>query len=123
METKTCLIVDDSSVVRKLAVKLLEEIGFSCAEADNGQMALDFCKDKMPDVVLLDWNMPVMDGIECIRILRAIPGGGETKVIFCSIYHQEDRVRQAIEAGADEYIVKPFDRDVLKNKFRKVGVL
>lgn len=123
METKTCLIVDDSSVVRKLAVKLLEEIGFSCAEADNGQKALDFCKDKMPDVVLLDWNMPVMDGIECIKILRAIPGGAEAKVIFCSTYHQEEQVREAIAAGADEYIVKPFDRDVLKNMFRKVGVL
>lgn len=120
---KTCLIVDDSSVVRKLASKLLEEIGFSCTEADNGQAALDCCKQAMPDVMLLDWNMPVMDGIECIKILREFPGGKDIKVIFCTTHNNQDHVREALEAGADEYIMKPFDRDVLKNKFRQVGIL
>jgi len=120
---KTCLIVDDSSVVRKLAVKLVQEIGFDCSEAEDGQKALDACKVKMPDVMLLDWNMPVMNGMECMKNLRAIPGGEETKVIFLSINDQMSEVEEALQAGADEYIVKPFDRDVLKTKFRQVGVL
>lgn len=120
---KTCLIVDDSSVVRKLAVKLVQEIGFDCSEAENGQKALEACKVKMPDVMLLDWNMPVMNGMECMKSLRAIPGGEELKVIFLSINDQMAEVEEALQAGADEYIVKPFDRDVIKTKFRQVGVL
>lgn len=120
---KTCLIVDDSHVVRRLASKLLEEIGFSCTEAADGQQALDACKQNMPDVMLLDWNMPVMNGIECIKILREFPGGRDIKVIFLTTHENREHMTEAMAAGADEYIIKPFDRDVLKNKFRTVGML
>lgn len=120
---KTCLIVDDSSIVRKLASKLLEEIGFSCSEAADGQQALDACLIKMPDVMLLDWNMPVMDGIECVKNLREIPGGAAIKIIFCTTHNEASQIEEALSAGADEYIMKPFDRDILKSKFRQVGVL
>ncbi|MBL8713748.1 MAG: response regulator [Alphaproteobacteria bacterium] len=120
---KTCLIVDDSSIVRRLASKLLEEIGFECTEAENGQLALDACKVKMPDVMLLDWNMPVMNGIDCMKNLRAFPGGDDIKIIFCSTHDEMGQIQEALQAGADEYIMKPFDRDILKTKFRQVGVL
>ncbi len=120
---KTCLIVDDSSIVRRLASKLLEEIGFECAQAEDGQQALDACKIKMPDVMLLDWNMPVMNGIDCMKTLREFPGGEDIKIIFCSTNSEMGQIQEALEAGADEYIMKPFDRDILKTKFRQVGVL
>lgn len=120
---KTCLIVDDSSIVRRLASKLLEEIGFECSEAENGQEALDFCAKKMPDVMLLDWNMPVMNGIDCIKTLRTKPGGEDIKIVFCSTHSEMSQIQEALEAGADEYIMKPFDRDILKTKLRQVGVL
>jgi two-component system chemotaxis response regulator CheY len=120
---KTCLIVDDSSVIRKLAVKLVQEIGFDCSEAEDGQKALDACKIKMPDVMLLDWNMPVMDGMDCMKYLRGMPGGEDMKVIFLSIHDDMAHVEEAMRAGADEYIMKPFDRDIIKTKFRQVGIL
>jgi two-component system chemotaxis response regulator CheY len=120
---KTCLIVDDSSIVRRLASKLLEEIGFECRQAEDGQQAVDACKVKMPDVMLLDWNMPVMNGIDCLKILRGFPGGEDIKIIFCSTNNEMAQIQEALEAGADEYIVKPFDRDILKTKFRQVGML
>lgn len=120
---KTCLIVDDSSIVRRLASKLLEEIGFECTQAEDGQQALDACKIKMPDVMLLDWNMPVMNGIDCLKTVREFPGGEDIKIIFCSTHSEMEQIQEALEAGADEYIMKPFDRDILKTKFRQVGVL
>lgn len=119
----TCLIVDDSSVVRKLASKLLKEIGFDCTEAADGDQAVELCRDKLPDVMLLDWNMPVMNGIEAMKTFRAFPGGHDVKVIFISTYSDMAHVEEAMKAGADEYIVKPFDRDVLKSKLRAVGIL
>lgn len=120
---KTCLIVDDSAVVRKLASKLIEEIGFACSEAADGQQALDQCRDNMPDVMLLDWSMPVLDGMDCMKQLRGFPGGEEVKVIFLSTYTDMSKVEEAMREGADEYIMKPFDRDVIKTKFRQVGIL
>ena len=72
---KSCLIVDDSRVVRKVARKILEELGFECDEAENGQLALDKCKESMPQLIMLDWNMPVMTGIQFIKALRATPEG------------------------------------------------
>ena len=71
---KTCLVVDDSSVVRKIARRILEEMHFQITEADDGEKALEVCRLAMPDAVLLDWNMPVMDGYEFLGHLRRIAG-------------------------------------------------
>lgn len=120
---KTCLIVDDSRVVRKLARLMLEELGFDCAEVEDGPQALERCKAAMPDIIFMDWNMPVMSGIDAMRQLRALPGGKDAKVIFCTVYNEMNYVREAIEAGADEYIMKPFDADVVTSKLQIVGAL
>ena len=72
---KTCLIVDDSSVIRKVARRILEGLDFQIVEAEDGEKAMEVCKRGMPDAVLLDWNMPVMDGYEFLRNLRMMPGG------------------------------------------------
>jgi two-component system chemotaxis response regulator CheY len=112
---KTCLIVDDSRVIRKVSRHILETLGFAVSEAENGQLALDACADAMPDVVLLDWNMPVMTGIEFLVHLRQRPGGDKPKVVFCTT---ENDVAQA---GADEYVMKPFDHETLQIKLQLVG--
>jgi two-component system, chemotaxis family, chemotaxis protein CheY len=120
---KCCLIVDDSRVVRKVARRILEDMHFAVEEAADGKLALDTCVKKMPDVILLDWNMPVMNGIDFLRQLRRAPGGDSPVVVFCTTENDIQHIQEAIGAGANEYIMKPFDSDILQAKFAQVGLL
>lgn len=119
---KTCLVVDDSKVIRKVARHILETLDFEVAEAGDGREALTACEASPPDVVLLDWNMPVMTGIEFITKLRQRPGGGQPKVVFCTTENDVAHIREAISAGADEYVMKPFDHETLQIKLQLVGM-
>jgi two-component system, chemotaxis family, chemotaxis protein CheY len=119
---KTCLVVDDSKVIRKVARHILETLQFTVTEAGDGQEALDRCREAAPDVVLLDWNMPVMSGIEFLRALGQEGLEPRPKVIFCTTENGIAHIRAAIDAGADEYVMKPFDRETLESKFQLVGV-
>ena len=120
---KSCLVVDDSRVIRMVARRILEQLGFQIAEAEDGKKALEACQKKMPDAILLDWNMPVMTGIEFLRALRKTAGGTSPVVVFCTTENDMSRIREAIEAGANEYIMKPFDRDILEAKLVQAGLL
>ncbi len=120
---KSCIVVDDSRVIRMVARKILEELGFDVIEAENGQVALDLCRKSMPEGVLLDWNMPVMDGLEFLKELRKQPGGDQPKVIFCTTENDLNHIQEAISFGADEYIMKPFDSEIVESKFTQVGLL
>ena len=118
---KKCLVVDDSRVIRKVSRHILETLGFQVEEAEHGQDALTQCDKSMPDVILLDWNMPVMSGIEFITKLRARPDGAQPKVVFCTTENDVAHIREAIDAGADEYVMKPFDHETLQIKLQLVG--
>jgi two-component system, chemotaxis family, chemotaxis protein CheY len=120
---KTCLVVDDSSVVRKIARSILEDMDFQITEAEDGEQALESCRATMPDAVLLDWNMPVMDGYEFLGNLRRMPGGDAPKVVFCTTENGMDHISRALHAGANEYIMKPFDKDIVASKFQEVGLV
>lgn len=120
---KSCLIVDDSKVVRKVARRILEELHFAIEEAADGKLAMEACLKHMPDVILLDWNMPVMNGIEFLRTLRGTSGGDTPVVVFCTTENDLAHIQQAIGAGANEYIMKPFDSDIIQTKFAQVGLL
>jgi two-component system chemotaxis response regulator CheY len=120
---KSCLVVDDSRVVRTVARRILQDLSFEVREAANGQEAMIACLRQMPDAVLLDWNMPVMNGIEFLRALRAIPGGQAPVVVFCTTESDIAHIRQAIDLGANEYIMKPFDSEILELKFAQAGVI
>jgi two-component system, chemotaxis family, chemotaxis protein CheY len=120
---KTCLVVDDSSVIRKIARRILEEMNFEITEAEDGEQALEACKREMPTAVLLDWNMPVMDGYEFLSHLRRLPGGDVPKVVFCTTENGMDHISRALHGGANEYIMKPFDRDIVTAKFQEVGLI
>ena len=120
--TKTCLVVDDSRVVRLVARRILEANDFSVRESENGEVALKACRQALPDAVLLDWNMPVMDGITFLRNLRAEFGPDNPVVIFCTTESEMQFVQIAIEAGAQEYIMKPFDEEIIMGKFAQVGL-
>jgi len=118
---KTCLVVDDSKVIRKVARHILETLDFAVEEAEDGRAALDRCQTQMPDVILLDWNMPVMSGLEFLRNLRHRDLAAQPKVVFCTTENDTAHIRAAIEAGADEYVMKPFDRETLESKLQIVG--
>jgi two-component system chemotaxis response regulator CheY len=120
---KTCLVVDDSRVIRKVARRILEDLGFETAEAADGMEAMAWCRSSMPEAVLLDWNMPVMDGLEFLRQLRREPGGAAPVVVFCTVENDLEHITQALEAGADEYIMKPFDGDIIAAKLELAGLL
>jgi two-component system chemotaxis response regulator CheY len=120
---KTCLVVDDSSVIRKIASRILEEMNFQIIEAEDGAQALEACKRALPDAVLLDWNMPVMDGFEFMVALRQLPGGDVPKVVFCTTENGIDHISKALHAGANEYIMKSFDKDIVAAKFQEVGLI
>jgi two-component system chemotaxis response regulator CheY len=119
---KNCLVVDDSKVIRKVARHILESLNINVTEACDGRDALNQCENSEPDVVLLDWNMPVMNGMEFLQHLNASQQT-RPKVIFCTTENGLGHIKAALEAGADEYVMKPFDRDTLESKLQLVGVI
>jgi two-component system, chemotaxis family, chemotaxis protein CheY len=118
----TCLVVDDSRVIRRYARVILEANGYTVTEAENGRIALEDCRRAQPDCVLLDWNMPVMNGIEFLRALRREFGPDRPIVVFCTAQAEMTAIEQAMESGAQEYIMKPFDAGILLGKFAQVGL-
>ena len=120
---RQALIVDDSRLTRKLVRRILARLDFEVSEAEDGDVALVHCKSHVPDVILLDWNMPEMDGLEFLIRLRQMPTGDKPKVVFCTTENQKERIAAAISAGADEFVMKPFDEEVIKSKLEQVGLL
>ncbi|UJQ96028.1 response regulator [Mariluticola halotolerans] len=114
---RTCLVVDDSSIVRKVARRILEDMDFVVDEAEDGQEAYDKCRANMPDSILLDWQMPIKSGLDFLRELRGYEGGELPKVVFCTTENDVGHIAMALKLGANEYILKPFDRDILESKF------
>lgn len=115
------LVVDDSAVIRKVARRMLEGIGYSVTEADDGATAQGQVASDAPDVVLLDWNMPTMDGLSFLSWLRR-QALSQPKVVFCTTESDLDHVERALAAGADEFIFKPFDEMTLRSKLSMVGL-
>lgn len=121
--SRQCLIVDDSRVVRKVSRAIVESVGYQVIEAENGEEALARCRAAMPDLVLLDWDMPVMTGIEFITELRKIDCPVPPKAVFCTSKSGVHDIHRGIGAGADEYVTKPFDRESLLAKLANIGAI
>lgn len=120
---KTCLIVDDSRMIRRVAGRIVKDLGFKVTEAVDGQDALDKCQMEMPDAILVDWGMPIMDGFDFVKALREEPDGDTPTVVFCTSIRDVERIVEALAAGADEYIMKPFDSDIIESKFALAGLV
>ncbi len=120
---KTCMIVDDSAVVRKLVRNILEPLKFDCSDAKNGEIALTACKTAMPELIMLDWNMPVMDGMEFLKQLRQTPGGDKPVVFFCTSECSIEHIKAAMAAGATDYVMKPFDSEIVVGKLVQNGII
>lgn len=120
---RICLIVDDSRVVRKVSRHIVESLGYQVIEAENGEEALARCRVDMPDLILLDWDMPVMTGIQFITQLRALDTPRRPKAVFCTSKSETIDIYKGIEAGADEYVTKPFTEASLKAKLERIGAV
>ncbi|HXT07084.1 MAG TPA: response regulator [Roseiarcus sp.] len=119
---KQVLVVDDSPVIRKITRRILEGMLLSTAEAADGRQALAACSFEMPDAIFVDSSMPGLDGYDFLRELRQMPGGEKPKVVFCSTEQDVSLIARAMHAGADEFLMKPFDRKSVEIKFINLGV-
>lgn len=120
---RTCLIVDDSKIVRKVSRGIIEPMGYNILEAENGEEALALALANPIQVVMLDWNMPVMNGLDFLVKLRASPGIEQPQVIFCTTENEMSKIIEAMQAGANEYVMKPYDENIIRGKFEQLGLL
>jgi two-component system chemotaxis response regulator CheY len=114
---KEVLIVDDSPVVRKIARRIIEAMHYRATEASDGRQALVACQFEMPDAIFVDAQMPVLDGFEFLKEVRHMPGGERPKIVYCIAEHDVAQIARAMHAGADDYMMKPFDRTAMESKF------
>ena len=117
-----CLVADDSKTIRRVIARIVQEYGYIVFEACDGAQAIELCLSQPPALILLDWNMPVMDGITCLRKLRSLPLEPRPTIIVCTTESSLDRIHEALEAGADEYIMKPFEAEILFDKLVQLGL-
>lgn len=110
-------------MIRKVSRRILESLGYAVNEAEDGQEALAKCRLAMPDLVLLDWNMPVMNGIDVLAALRHMEGGSAPKVVFCTTNNAHMDVDRGFSAGANGYVIKPFDERALSAKLQEIGAI
>jgi two-component system chemotaxis response regulator CheY len=117
------LIVDDSRATRSILKRILKPLGCQCVEAADGQKGLDALAEN-PDVVvaLVDWNMPNMDGLQFVQAVRADGNNDDVLLMMVTTESEIQRVSFAMDAGANEYIVKPFTQDIITQKLRLLGL-
>lgn len=120
---KHCLVVDDSEVIRKVARRILESMNLEVSEAENGQEAVERCTIRMPDAVLVDWQMPVMSGLEFLGALRLAANGQRPYIFYCTTENDPAELSRAFVGGADDFILKPFDRASLEGKLQSAGII
>lgn len=119
---KHCLVVDDSRVIRTVARRIMEDLKYTVEEAEDGMAALRAVRDKMPDLIFLDWNLPTMKGVEFVRSVRGQQDGGHPVILFCTTENDATEVAHAMAAGANEYVMKPFDGNIVRAKLAGIGV-
>ena len=120
---KQCLVVDDSSSIRKVARRLLEDLGFRTSEAETRTQALDKCREAMPDCIVVDWQMPDGDAIGFLAKLRALPGGNGPTIMYLTSENDPIHIARALRSGADAHMMKPFDRESFVKPFVEAGLV
>src|SRR3954471_16059975 len=117
---KTCLIVDDSHVVRTVARRILEGLDYSVQEAEDSVAGLQACQANMPDLIFLDWNLPQMKGVDFVKSVRGQEQGAHPVILFCATESDPAEVASAMAAGANDYVIKPFDSEMLRDKLARI---
>jgi len=120
---KIFMIADDSPVIRKVAKRLIQDLGFVVVEAESGDHAQALCADNMPDGILIDWDMPGLTGIELVDWLKRNRDAENLKMLYCTSQVMVPEMTKAKRAGAHGFLLKPFNRDMIAHKFKEVGLL
>ena len=120
---KECLVIDDADFDRNMICKIMQSLGFETVSFESALDGLDYCKESMPDIILLDWNMPVMDGIDFLHQLRKLEHGAETTILMCTSEESPEKINKAILNSANSYIVKPFYINTVRQKLWEIGAL
>lgn len=114
------MVVDDSRQIRRHVSRTLVEFEHEALEAENGQVCLDLLEKEKVDVILLDWNMPVMDGLETLKAIKAKDELWGLKVIMMTTENKDEKIQEAMEQGADEYIMKPLTKEVIRERLESL---
>jgi len=118
-----CLIADDSKIIRMLLSKIMSNLDWDVVEAEDGEEALEMFQLQNPDLIIMDWTMPIMEGIDVLYKIRNTKGITPPKFMFCSSNNDANRIRDALKGGADDYIIKPFDEDIIYSKLAILGLV
>ena len=118
----SCIIADDSKIMRMLLSKIMNNFGYDVTEAENGDELLELCAHQMPDLIICDWQIPLIDGIDVLLKIRSDKKVKQPAFIFCSYIKDTDIIRQALDAGADDFIMRPFDEDIIASKLKIIKV-
>jgi len=120
MAMKTCLIVDDSRVVRTVARRILEDLDYAVQEAEDSAAGLQACRENMPDLIFLDWNLPQMKGVDFVKSVRSQEDGAHPVILFCTTESDPAEVASAVAVGANDYLIKPFDGEMVRSKLASI---
>ncbi len=118
------LVIDDSRTTRMILRRMLKELGFEVEEAENGLQALDLLKSiPLPNIALVDWNMPIMDGYQFVKYVRSLAKFNKLLLMMVTTETELDRLAAALDAGVDEYVMKPFTKEIIEEKFEILGLV
>ncbi|PIQ98184.1 MAG: response regulator [Nitrospinae bacterium CG11_big_fil_rev_8_21_14_0_20_56_8] len=118
------LVIDDSRAIRLILSQILKQLGFEVAEASNGQEALDKLKEAGKfEMAMVDWNMPVMNGYDFVVAVRSNPAYNDMRLMMVTTETEMSQVIKALEAGANEYVMKPFTKEMIQEKLTLLGII
>ncbi len=120
---KNCLIVEDSEVIREIAMRILVDLSFSVKETETAAEALAYCRETKPDVVLLDWDLPSLGALDFLRGAAQLPAEQRPPIILCATENDPQQFTLAKAAGAAHHLLKPFDRQSVEAKLAAMGLV
>ncbi len=118
-----CVIADDSRIIRMLLSKIMTNLGFEVIEAEDGEEVVEMVELNEPSIVIMDWRLPVLDGIDALYKIRSLKNIEQPKVMFCSSIIDVEKIKEALNGGADDYVMKPFDEEIIISKLEILGLI